>query len=251
MKKGVPQPGELVVCRVAKLYPNSAAVQLVEYDLPGMVHVSEVASRWVRDIREFLKENQFVVCRVVRMEGTQALLSMKRVRREDTTKALNEYKRENKAEAILAQVAKSLGKTLDQALKEVGGLLQEEFGSLTKALDMAYKNPELLKKKGVPPAWAKALQEMAQKRFGEKTYVLTAELELSSYQPDGIRTIKSVLGTAQREGLEVRYLSAPRYRLRLQGNDFKRLRARLEEVCQQLVRDAEQQGAAAAFTVRD
>ncbi|MBI4021640.1 MAG: hypothetical protein HY369_05340 [Candidatus Aenigmarchaeota archaeon] len=251
MKRGLPERDELVVCRVIKLFPNSATVQLLEYNRPGMMHVSEVASRWVRDIREFLKENQYVVCRVVRVEGETISVSMKRVRHEDTSKAMNEFKRERKAENILEQIAKTMKKSLEQAYQEVGFLLQEEFGSLTKAFDLAVKNPDLLKTKGVPPAWAKAITEVVQKRFGGKTYVLKGDLELRCYQPDGIAVIKSLLAGVEKRGFQVSYISAPTYRLVATGNDVKKLRAAIEEEAASLVKAIEKAGGEGAFTLQE
>ena len=57
-KSGIPRRWEIVICQITKINPNSAFAKLVEYDKTGMIHVSEVASGWVRDIREFLRENQ-------------------------------------------------------------------------------------------------------------------------------------------------------------------------------------------------
>lgn len=251
MKKGMPQYGELVVCTITKLHPNSAEALLLEYDQPGLIHVSEVASRWVRDIREFLKEKQYVVCRVVRVEGQGISLSIKRVKREDNTKKMNEFKRERKSEAMLEQIAKSMKKNLDQAYKEVGFLLQEEFGSLTKALDVALKNPKLLKKKGVPDLWANALEQTVKKRFGGKTYALKGQLKLSCPAPDGVDVIKKALLASQKKGFSVSYLSAPTYILSGNGNDVKRLRVSLEEEGESLVKVIEKAGGEGSFSLED
>ena len=100
-KKGSPSRGELVICRIRKIYPNSVTAELTEYGMTGMIHVSEVASRWVRNIREFLKENQYVICRVIGVDGESIQLSAKRVRYEEKTARMNEFKRERKAEKLL------------------------------------------------------------------------------------------------------------------------------------------------------
>jgi translation initiation factor 2 alpha subunit (eIF-2alpha) len=42
-KTGMPRPGEVVVCRIKSINPNSVFARLEEYDKEGMIHVSEVA----------------------------------------------------------------------------------------------------------------------------------------------------------------------------------------------------------------
>lgn len=251
MKRGTPDRGELVVCQITKLHPNSAEAKLLEYDVQGMIHVSEVASRWVRDIREFLKEHQYVVCRVVGSDQHGLSLSVKRVRREDGNRKLNEFKRERKAENMLVQIAKSVKKNKDQAFKEVGFLLQEEFGSLAKAFEHAGKNPDLLKQKGVPAAWLKPIVETAAKKFASKTYRLKGVLLLSSFRPDGMERIKTTLQAAEKKGYELRYVSAPKYQIIGTGKDPKKLRHALQEEGDAIVKAIEKDGGEASFTLKE
>lgn len=250
MKRGQPELDELVVCRITRIHPNSAEAELLEYEKYGMIHVSEVASRWVRDIREFLKENQYVVCRVVGLERGLSL-SIKRVRRDEATRKLNEYKRESKAGNLLEQAAKTLKKTKKQAFEEVGFHLQEEFGSLEKAFEVAVKNPELLKSKHVPPVWLKPIQELAQKKFAEKTYYLKGELEIFSYKPDGMETIKKILLSAEKKGFNVGYISAPRYTLSFEGKDFKRLKLAVQEEGHAIVKAVGKAGGEGKFMLKE
>ena len=106
---GKPKKYELVVCRVTKLYPNSAQVEMIQYDnMKGMVHVSEVAKKWIRDIRDFLRESQYVVCKVMNVEGHTISLSVKRVHKDEANRKLNEFKREKRSEKLLEMAGKSL-----------------------------------------------------------------------------------------------------------------------------------------------
>ena len=151
----LPKRHDLVICRVTKIDPHSASVEVIEYKKVGLIHASEVAKRWVRDIREFLKEGQYIVCKVMDVDRrtNTVILSAKRLSREESDRKLNEFKRERKSEKMLEQIAKTLGKTLEQAYNEVGFTLQNEFGSLTKTFEMVEKNPELFKKRELPEKW--------------------------------------------------------------------------------------------------
>lgn len=247
-KSGKPKSKELVICRIIKLYPNSAYAELIEYkDLKGMIHVSEVAKKWVRDIRNFLRENQHVVCRVLGVEDHSVSLSVKRVHKDEANRKLNEFKKEKRAEKLLEMAGKGLGKDLEAAYKEVGYKLQEEFGPLQKAFETAFKNPELLTRKGIPKKWADAMVEIAKKSFVEKTYTATGSLRLVCYQPDGIEVIKKALDKAEKDGMKVRYLSAPKYEISHSGKSYKDVESSLEEAAKEIVKAIEKSGGEASF----
>jgi len=247
-KSGIPCGNELVICRVTRLHPNSAEAELIEYEnLSGMMHVSEVAKKWVRDIREFLKEGQYVVCRVMAVDGQNVSLSLKRVHKEDTNKKLNEFKRERRAEKLLEIAGKGLGKTLDETYKEIGFKLNEEFGPLEKVFETAFKSPELLEKKGVPKKWADALIGIAKKSFMEKTYFVKGSLKLLSFRPDGVEIIKKALKKAQDKGMIVKYISAPNYEISTSGKNYKEVEAGLQDTAKEIMKEVEKSGGEVGF----
>jgi len=245
----MPERDELVICRITKLHPNSAFARLVEYDRTGMIHVSEVAKRWVRDIREFVKENQYVVCRVMKVEGDHIFLSIKRVYREQANSRLNEFKRERKAEKLLGLAGKELGKDLEQSYDEVGYLLQDNFGSLSKAFGFALKDPQLLKSKGIPEEWVKVLSDIASKSYVEKDYEVRASMKLISYEPDGVEVLKGILSKAEQAGLDVKYISAPKYMLSARGKKHKELKAKVSKVAEDIAKEVRQRNGFGEFKI--
>ena len=234
-RQGKPAYNELVVIKVAKVFPNSVSAELIECTASGMTPVSEVGGRWVHDIRQFVRENEVRVARVVGTEGHQVSLSLKKVRSEEAASRLNEFKRESKAEKILEQALSTAAGSPQQGssgtppaaqLDRVGGLLREQFGSLTKAFEFAYKNPSLFRERA-PKEFAEALIATAQKRFTEKTYELRGKLTLPSYKPDGLRAVKAALSAIEGQGIGVKYISAPNYLLIASGKHVKELESRL------------------------
>jgi len=245
MKETLPKYGELVVCRIIRISPHSALVHVLEYDMRGMIHVSEIASRWVRDIREFVRENQYVVCRVLEARPDGILLSLKRVHREDTTRKLNEFKRERRSEKLLEMVGKSLGRTLEETKKEIGDYLIEEFGSYTKLFEIAMKAPDLLARKGLSEKWAKAIIEVAQKNYSEKTFQVKGLLKLMTNDPNGIEIIKKILLDAKQQGIEIKYVSAPKYVLVGEGKNYKEVESRIRTIGEDIVKEFSKHGEAA------
>jgi len=248
-KSGLPERDELVICRITKLHPNSAFAKLVEYDKTGMIHVSEVAKRWVRDIREFIKENQYVVCRVMKVEGDHIFLSIKRVYKEQANSRLNEFKRERKAEKMLELAGKELGKDLEQSYDEIGYKLQDEFGSLSKAFQFAMNDQDILKAKGVPGDWIKVLSSIAAKNYIEKDYEVKANIKLVSYEPDGVKVIADALSKAEKGGLEVKYISAPKYVIIGRGKKHKAVEAKVNRIADEVVKKVRQNNGSGEFKI--
>ncbi len=248
MKKiGKPKPGELVICRITAIHPNSAFAKLTEYEVTGMIHVSEVAKRWVRNIKEFLKENQFVVCRVMNVEKDTISLSVKRVHKEDSERKLREFKREKRAEHLLEIVAKEVKRPLEDVYKEIGYDLQETAGSLIKGFETAYRKPDLLVRKGLPKKWVDILNKVASRSYTEKVYTLKGKLNIVCYKPDGVNVIKKIMSTAEKNGLEVRYISAPTYEIRGSGKNIKELETKVTQAGNSIVKEIESSGGEGSF----
>lgn len=248
-KQGVPERDEMVVCEITRINPNSAYAKLLEYDKSGMIHVSEVAKRWVRNIREFVKEKQLVVCKVVRVDAQDISLSIKRVNKGQADRKLQEFKRERNAEKFLEQIGKQFKKSLDDTYEEIGYELIESFGSLHKTFDVALKNPDLLADKDIDKKWAQAIIDIAEKNFVEKTYEVRAKLNLRSYASDGMEIVKKALSAAEGNGLDVKYISAPKYQITGKGKDIKKVIEIVERACQEVVTSVESSNGEAEFTL--
>src|SRR3989304_3341469 len=209
-RKGLPTHGELVLCTVNRISPYAAWCVLDEYEnAEGMIHISEVAGKWVHDIREFVKPNKQYVAKVLKIDIDKGILnlSLKRVSRYEEKDKLNSFRKGQRAEKILEQVGRVLGKDLDQTYEEVGFVLQEKFGELFVAIEEIRKDKKILEKLTIPKKWSDVLIEVIEKTLKEKEIILKAELELNSYSGSGIKDIKKNLIDFQKTGGEVKYIS--------------------------------------------
>lgn len=214
-KRGFPGAGELVICRITRINPNSAFAGLEEYATPieGMIHISEVSSGWVRDIRSHVKIGQTVVAKVMGTDRDHISLSLKRVDRKQEREKIKESNLEQRAEKMLELAARSLGKTLDVAYKDVGFLLLENFG-LYEGFKKSLQRPDVLKARGISDEWIQALKDVAEKSIIQKEFEFRAKLYIKTLKPGGINIIKKVLNAAENSGLSVSYISAPEYLLK-------------------------------------
>lgn len=233
-KKEFPDMNELVFCTVKRITPFAAWCDLDEYDVEGMIHVSEVAGKWVHDIREFVKPNRQYVAKVVKIDEDKNVvnLSLKRVSKKEEKEKINFAKRQQRAEKILEQVAGSLGKTFDEAYETVGVKIEKKFGDLFEGLEEIRNDFGIMDSLGIPDDWKKSLKEVVEKSFKERETVLKVNLEVKSYAKDGLNRVKSFLKEAEIDSSTIRYISAPKYRLEMKTKnpkvDDKKLNEKLE-----------------------
>ncbi len=236
-KRGFPMLGEIVICKITRINPNSAFARLEEYNKEGMIHISEISSGWVRDIRNHIKPNQSVIAKVVRLNESagEISLSLKRVDDKQQNEKMKEYNLNKKAEKMLEIAAKSMDMTLDKAYNEVGYALQENFGSLYDGFKASMKNAKLLEKRGIPAKWIPKLKEIAEKSIEQKEFEFRSRLILRSVRPDGIMLIKSLLQQAEKSGLEVKYIAAPEYLVKYRTLDAKKGEKEFDEKLSKVV----------------
>ena len=113
-----PDEGELVVCTVTNVKNFGAFVTLDEYEnKEGFIHIAEVSSGWIKYIRDYVREGQKVVCKVLKVDPDKGHidLSLKAVNEHQRREKIQEWKNEQKAENLLGIVATRLGKTVNSA----------------------------------------------------------------------------------------------------------------------------------------
>jgi translation initiation factor 2 subunit 1 len=224
-----PSVDELVICTVKKVFPQGAFATLDEYgDKEGMIHISEVASGWIKNIRNYVRENQKVICRVLHVdpERKHVDLSIRRVKDSERRWKAQRVKLEQGAEKLLEIAAKKLGKDLNQAYEEVGFALQEKFGDLYSAIESAAKSKESIADV-VDERWMEVLHEVAASTVQPPTYKVTGYVNLSCTLPNGVEIIKSAMIKAREStrdentNVEFYYVGSPKYRIEVVAQSYK------------------------------
>ena len=214
-KKGFPSVNEVIIVTPTRITPYSALCKLEEYPgKEGMIHISEVSGKWVRDIRKFIKPNKTYVAKVLRVDESKGHIniSLKRVPRIDKTRKMKIYKSEQKAEKMLEKIAKEQRLTLDKMYEEFGFKLQEEFGDMFTAFEIAAKTPDKLSNSGIPEKWVKIIHEVAKKSIRKKKVKIKVELDVKFFTGDGIeRTKKFLTDLTNKYNVTIKYISAPKY----------------------------------------
>jgi translation initiation factor 2 subunit 1 len=115
-KPEYPEIGDLVIATIETVTDYGAYAKLDEYDKRGLLHVSEISSSWIRNIRDFVREGQKMVLKVLRvdMEKGHIDLSLRRVNKRERIEKVMAWKKERKAEALLKGVAEKVGLPVEE-----------------------------------------------------------------------------------------------------------------------------------------
>ncbi|MDO8538320.1 MAG: S1 RNA-binding domain-containing protein [archaeon] len=222
-----PVVGEIVVVKVNKVLDYGAFCELLEYDnAKGFVHVSQIASRWVKNIRNFVKENQIRAALVLNIEKDkgQIDLSLTKVSQGDQRVKIEEWKQGKRVQKLLEILAQQNKKSFEQINKEIVEPLIELYGSLYSGLQeiaIIKEIPFKLDKK-----LSDSLLELVEKNIEVPQKTLRGMLELESTASNGVEIVKNALIEAKKSvpktsKLEVIYSGSGRYSIKSTSFDFK------------------------------
>lgn len=229
-----------MVCTVREITSHGIYVNLDQYDgTNGFLHVSEISTGWVRNIDRVAKVSQKLILKVIRVNRARREidLSLRQVTNEERRAKVIEWKREERALAIIDAAKKRLG--VDDVKEwELRQKLEEEFGTLYDALEAASRRgPEALAAAGVSEKEAKAVAEIAEEKIVTPKYEVGALVEVSSKSPEGIEQVKkTLLAAASTSSAEVHitYAGAPRYRVRITADDYKQAEKAMDTVLEKI-----------------
>jgi translation initiation factor 2 subunit 1 len=223
----LPEEGEIVIATVREVTGHGAYVILDEYDnMTGFLHISEIATGWIRNIERYVRPKQKAVLKVIRVNRTRGEVdcSLKQVSGEERKSKLIEVKKNEKAQAFMDFIKAKL-KLADAQVSEVEDKILQKYDYVYDIFeDVARRGPEILQKLDLSDVIKRAIAEESAKIQVPQVEV-RGVMEISSRRPDGIDVIKSTLaGVESSKGgakTEVTYIGAPRYRIVVTAENFK------------------------------
>jgi len=222
----LPQKDELVVGEVKKVLNYGAFCSLLEYPgVDGFLHVSEVASKWIRNINEYVRENQRVVIKVINVDPGKNVVdvSLRRVNENERKQVLEFFDSNQKAERMIGVASK---KTKIKVPDNIVAEILKTYSSVYEfAYDVYEKGESVAEKVGMPKKLASTYFELVQASLKPSKVTAKAEVRAVSLQPSGVEDIKAVLSGA--EGASIKYLGAPRYMIVIEDESFKQANKRM------------------------
>jgi translation initiation factor 2 subunit 1 len=251
-----PEEGELVVGTVREVQNFGAFVTLEEYPgKEGFCHIREVAPGWVKRIRDYVREQQRVVCKVLGVDTKKGHvdLSIKAVNDHQKREAIQAWKNEQKADKFL-EILAAREKTTPQAiLASYGRKLIEVFGTMYQAFQEAAEYGEdAFKQEGIAGAWVPGFIAFAQENIQASFVDIAGFVDVQSAAPDGVKHVAKALKAAEKSEfedvtIEVAYMGAPHYRVTVRAPDFKIAEEQLKSAADRAIAVIQKAGGQGSF----
>lgn len=255
-RKGMPKWGELVLCTVTRITPFAAWCTLDEYEnedgsrVEGMIHISEVAGKWVKDIRKFVKPNKQYVTKVVRIDYQKGHLnlSLKRVTKFDKKEKTERFRREKRGIGIITQIAKRVGKKEDEVYSDLESKIPGEFEDPFALFEEINEDMAILENSKLSKKMKDAINEVVEKNFRIKEKTIKVSLDMSTTAPDGTKKLKKILGELEKDtGAQVKYISAPKYQVEMQTKDPKEAEKKMRAGIEDAIKKMKKAGGAGSY----
>ena len=259
-----PERDELVICTVKKVQNFGAFVSLDEYEgKEGLIHISEISHGWVRNIREFVREGQRLVCKVLSVDRRRGHidLSLRRVGAEQRRAKIREWKNEESAKKWLA-LAASQAKIGDAERKQAEEKMRSTYGSLHDAFEeIVRRGKAVLHELNIPAEFADAIYKIAVANVHLPKVKISGFVELKCPLPNGVEVVKNALleaenavkakyegkGEEEEVKAECLYVGAPRYEIRVTAPDYKKAEAALREAAKTAIEIVKKSGGEGEF----
>lgn len=243
VEKEVPSVGEVVVGVVKEIERFGAYVELVDYPgWEGFIHISEISLKWIRNIRDYLREGQKEVFKILRTNPhlRQVDLSLRRVEKNEREQKIIELKRKQKVQRVLNLLSERTGMSKEQIKKMIVEPVMQ------KGLELYDVFIDIIENESIPE-WLKLeddirvkLTELVKQEIKMKKVSLKKDLVLTCKTGNGVEHIRRAIA----EGLKIagrgEYVSittkgSPRYLLRVEADTEERARELLREVAERCI----------------
>jgi translation initiation factor 2 subunit 1 len=247
-----PEKNEYVICTVKAVKNYGAFATLDEYgDKTGFIALPEIATGWIKYVRDHIRENQKIVCKVLRVdtEREHIDLSKKQVSDHHKASAIREWKSEQKAEKLFEMVAEQLGKPIQQCYEEFGYRLVDTYDSLFRAMEEYLVDKEDFQENGFRGDWVEVFGNIASENIQPPYVKITGFVNLTCPGPNGLEVIKKALISAKKDKdmVTIQYKGAPVYRIKVRALEYKEAEAILRGVADAAIRQVVDQGGTGQF----
>lgn len=249
-----PELGEFVIGTVKEIFKQGAFITLDEYgNKRGMLHLSEISLKWVRNIRDYVKEGQKVVVLILKLDTNRGHidLSLRRVTESQKKSKLQEVKQLQRAEKLLDVMASTINVSRPEIQKKVSDEILAEYETVYAGLEAIAADHNSVNQFNIPEKWKKPLVELVEKNIKAPYVKIKGYVTLKSYNPNGVDIIKGALAKISEyktDGdLKISYMSAPLYCVKVKSKEYKSAEKILESSANQAIQFIKKNGGEGEF----
>ena len=250
-----PESGDLVIASIESVMVYGAYANLDEYSRRGFLHISEISSARIRNIRDFVRENQKLVLKVLRVDVEKGHidLSLRRVTKRERIEKIKSWKKDRKGDALLHAVAEKTGLPIHEVYQQAGVILEEKYGLYDGFEKVVKEGIDVLTKLEIPEDLAKVIVQVAEERIKIKTVKVKGVIEVRCMIPNGVRCIQDAFIGAKKAQeakdtkIEFSVIAAPKYSVEVVADNWKRAEEVLDKVSENVVANVTQAGGHGSF----
>ena len=236
-RHGLPSEDELLLCTVTSVQYNSVFCSLDEYPgKSGMIHISEVTAGRIRNIREYVQEGRKVVCKILRVDVQKGHidLSLRRVNERQRREKNAALKQEQKAENLLAHIAKHQKKDAKKFYDTVAPVILEQYEYLHLAFEDIVEGTLSLKELKLDKKTAEDIEALVKERIKPKQVQIEGAFSITTYAENGVQLVNDALVKAREAAkpAEIRYLGAGTHKIVVTAEEYKDAEKRLKAAVQ-------------------
>jgi translation initiation factor 2 subunit 1 len=248
MFKDMPEPGDLVVVTIKEVQNYGTIVQLDEYPgVSGFIHIAEIATGWIKHIKDFVRVNQRTVCKVLNVDINRRHvdLSLKRVNEHQKREKIEEWKNNQKSYKLLEIMTQEANITDKNQIKNIEDYLISEYGSIYDAFYDAASNKDFMKDKD--EVWKSAFIKVAKENISIPMVKIGGEIDMYSLAPNGIELIKNALDLED-SNVIITYAGSPKYRISIMDEDYKSAEDKLKKALETISNRCKKNNISYSFT---
>ncbi len=244
IKKDFPEEGEILLGTVDRIIGTNVFIKLDDYGKEGVMRFSEVSPGRIRNIRKYVVPGQKIVCKILRVDETEAHidLSLRRVSTREKKEVLDMHKKAKDALVMLGVIIKDkkrLGELKDKIKERFG--LAEFLEQLMLKISKPKESRSMLKEIDFSEDESERFLKLVSEKIKEKKVTVKERISLSSEAENGIERIKKILSDVEKR-VKVNYIGAPYYSLSVEDKNYKEANKKLKEIIEQIEKKAKELG---------
>jgi translation initiation factor 2 subunit 1 len=223
-RKDFPEEDEIVLCTVTKIFPHAVFCNLDEFGRTGVIHISEIAPGRIRNIRNYVRDDKKVICKVLRTDKQKGHidLSLRRVNEGQRRAKRNEIKQEILAEKIIEFIARKKDQNIKKLYDEITDKVFERYMTLYSCFEEVINKDLKLTDLGIEKKLADEITEIIKQRIKPPEVEIKGKFNISVKTGNGIEVVKKALklGKDINKDIEISYESAGKYNIIIRAPDY-------------------------------
>ncbi len=222
----LPERDEFVVCTVEKILDYGVEVKLEEYPgQKGFIPLGQVAARWVKNIRNFVKNNQIRVAKVIyiNFEKNQVNLSFAMVPKAKEEQRLSEWRQTKRVQQLLSLVAKELNLDLDKIWDKITEPILTKYNTVLEGFQELKRNGKDFFE-DIPKEYREVLFDIIDKNVTINDKSIIQIVKIETQKEDGLNLIKKGFKDLPKDKnviSTIKYQGNGKYMVKTEAKDYK------------------------------